>query len=185
MPTCLNFPPKVHPNRIKTRSWKASIFWSIFASIFYRFGLDYGNQLGAMLATEIAQELPQTPPRRACERESVQTPSRLWFWTIVGRLLINLWLIFAWVLIDYWSMFDRLLSIDVWLSLKFIPNIYLYFPPQARWRIRSFAALWIAFMSSSWRIWNSHAPVLLVTASTRHRAAMRQHIGYVCIYIYI
>ena len=45
------FPPKIHPNLFKNRSWKASIFRSLCASIFYRFWLDFGSQLGAMLAT--------------------------------------------------------------------------------------------------------------------------------------
>ena len=31
------FPPKIHSNRIKNRSWNALIFWSIFTSIFIDF----------------------------------------------------------------------------------------------------------------------------------------------------
>ena len=41
--------PKIHQNRFKNRSWKASIFRSFFASIFWRFLADLGSILGVKL----------------------------------------------------------------------------------------------------------------------------------------
>ena len=97
------FPPKIHPNPIKNRSWQASIFKSIFAWMFSRFGLDFGTQLGAMVASKIALGPPQIDSQDGLG--SHKPP-----WNSPGldfhRFLIDVWRIFDWFLIDFWMNVD-------------------------------------------------------------------------------
>ena len=81
------FPPKTHQKCIKTRTWKASIFWWIFASIFYRFSFDLGGQLGAMLASK-------TRPRRLQEASKMAPKTKC-----------GIFCDFVWILLDFESIF--------------------------------------------------------------------------------
>ena len=101
-------PPKTHQKCIKTRTWKASIFWWIFAWVLYRFSFDLGSQLGAMLASK-------TRPRRLQEASKMAPKTKCVTFFAPAVILIN-----AWYLTSFWSVF--------WLFLNhFLPRFSIDF----------------------------------------------------------
>ena len=103
--------PKIHQKCIKTRTWKASIFWWIFASIFYRFSFDLGGQLGAMLASKTRPRRLQEASKMAPKTKCVTFFDFDWilmdFGWIFGGFLMDFWLILIRFLIDFPSIFGQ------------------------------------------------------------------------------
>ena len=136
VPTWLHFPSKIHPNPLKIKFQEAFKNWLILASIFDRFGLRFGGQVGAMLATKTPPRRPKTaskmPPSTKRPPRGPKRPQEAHLGPILGGFggpfFFDFWLIF-------WLIFERILM-D--FSLNFYPKI----KHAARWRVRSFAALW-------------------------------------------
>ena len=86
------------------------------------------------------QSRPKTPPNLPRSLPDLD------FWSIFGRFLVD----FGWFLVDFWlicwSIFCRcLIGLATLLLCYFVTLLLCYFVTLflARWRDRSFAALWI------------------------------------------
>ena len=128
-----------------------------FESIFYWFGVDFwsilggargSNELGfgvqvaswSQVGPKILSNSPQEPPRHPPNRFLIDFLS-IWadLWSMFGRCLVDLGLIFCWFLVD-WSINDRLMHywidwlidwLNEWMNECNNPSTE---QSQARWR---------------------------------------------------
>ena len=150
VPTCFRFPSK---NRSKLdQNWNLEgieFLIDFCIDFFIDFPSIWGANLELCWPLRLLQEASKTPPRRLPRRSARHFSLLVDFWSILGRFLIDFGWIFGWFSIDFGSIwcwflkgFGALFSDDFsW----FWVIVCLMFAP-ARWRARSFAALWIFFM---------------------------------------
>ena len=143
------FPPKIHQNRIKNRSWRASIFWSMLTSIFRRPKTTPRRPKSAQDGDPSAKTAPRGPqdsPKMApwgpkssdlfrvfsiLAAKSLQGSPETAPRVIFGSFLVDFWSIFDGFLVDFWSIFDSLfgwfLLIDFFSSSLFYFKLFLFF----------------------------------------------------------
>ena len=135
-----------------------------FDGFLHRFFIDFPSiweaNLGLCWPLRRAQDASKRPPRWLPRRSAWHFAILFEFWWILNRFLVDSWSILDWFWLDFWLIFHRFLVrflVDVLLVFKsnfqrcLISWLDFWSIAPARWRARSFAALWInlSFLSAA------------------------------------